>query len=310
MRFTMPILAAMLAAFLAFDAPRPLYAQSKEMQALTTLQRDLYDVRDMVTKGKSGQDEKLAELQTQIKQLMDANSKISSDLRGVQDKVTTSQAEQAKNVAGPISDLKRAIDDLSGALTALGNNQNKMTKSAESMASTLSNIDAQMRLLQSTMENMKPQAPVVAAPSPDQAAQLAFAAAELERATGKPEFALKSLIDVASTYATSPYAPLSWFKVGQIYSENEQYPDALDAYDRVLERFGDNPVRGQAQLAKADTLAKMGRREDAIREYNAVIRTFSGALADDATAKIEALKPPPAAPAPAKGKQKSPKKAR
>ena len=78
---------------------------------------------------------------------------------------------------------------------------------------------------------------------------------------------------------------MAMFEMGSLYVEAEQYEDALQAYDRVLEQFGDNPMRKQAQFLKAEQLANLGKRSEAAREFDVFAKAYPGE--DQARTAIE-----------------------
>jgi TolA-binding protein len=272
------------------------------------MQRDYYDLQRKVDELKASQTTKAGELETLIKQLTEGNTKISAEIRSLQDKIAASQADQAKVVTAPISDLERAFKELSNLVTGLQTSQITSAKRLDTTA-TKEELDRALRLILGQLDTLKAPEPVTVGPTPEQAAQLAFAAAQAQRVTNKPELALPAFVDLANTYPTSPYAPMAWFEVGSLYAASaERSEDAIDAFDRVLERFGENPVKGPAHLRKAEVLEKLGEKEAAAREYDVYATENPGEMAIAARARAQELRKPPPAPPKNTPKGKNPKK--
>jgi TolA-binding protein len=311
MRYTVTIFAA-LGLLGLFWAPPQISAQNKDTRAI---QLDIYDLGKRVDDLKMGQEERLGQMETLVKQLMDANSKLVDQIRMLQEKVNDSAAQQEKRIAGPIDQIKKSQDDLwqsfqavQGSLDNVKNNQTKMDANLTNVAGTL----GLMRDDLSKLTAPPPSAPVAV---PNQAAQattssdpatVAFATAEQDKVSGKLEVALDEFRSIAEAYPTSPLAPMSFYEIGMIYAGNNQPDSAIKAFDRVLEHFGDNAMRNPAQFAKAEQLAAMGKNAEAVREYNNYAKLYP----NDPNAPVakqrasELAKSPAAAKPNAKGKGK------
>ena len=128
-------------------------------------------------------------------------------------------------------------------VSAVESKINTMRTKQDKMDDVLVNLSGQLGLLR--QEQTK--APVS---NPADAAALAFAAAQRDRLTGSLQLAQGEFLDISTKYATSPEAPMSVFEIGSIYAQNGQYKDSVEAFDRVLEQFGENPMRKPACSSK------------------------------------------------------------
>ncbi len=298
MKFTLPSLLAVAVLAGLLHHPQPAYGQSKEIGAL---QRDIYDLSRKLDELKGGQAERSAQLETLLKQVMDANAKLSADTQALQETVRRNQTEQQSRVFEPMAAVKQGMDDVSGNVSAIQASLSTMRSRQEKMEGMLNDLSAAVRLLAT-------QTPVVApasssgpsGPSAADAASLLFSAAQRDKLAGKLNFALSEFLDISQKYPESPEAPMAVFEMGSLYARNEQYDDAVKAYDRVLEQFGENPMRKDAQFMKAEQLANMGRRAEAVREFNAFAKQYPG---DQNTARAIERVRELQAPAAAKGKQ-------
>jgi len=298
MKFTLPSLLAVAVLAGLLHHPQPAYGQSKEIGAL---QRDIYDLSRKLDELKGGQAERSAQLETLLKQVMDANAKLSADTLALQETVRRNQTEQQSRVFEPMAAVKQGMDDVSGNVSAIQASLTTMRSRQEKMEGTLNDLSAAIRLLATQAPVVAPQSTASpAGPSAADAASLLFSAAQRDKLAGKLDFALSEFLDISQKYPESPEAPMAVFEMGSLYARNEQYEDAVKAYDRVLEQFGDNPMRKDAQFMKAEQLANMGRRAEAVREFNAFAKQYPG---DANTARAIEHVRELQAPAAAKGKQ-------
>jgi TolA-binding protein len=182
---------------------------------------------------------------------------------------------------------------------------------------SLKGIDNVVQLVLNKVENPPPpptpvapavSATVTSAPTSAEAAIAAFGKAQSEKLSGSVEVALGSFLALARAYPETPQAPMAMFEVGSIYSQNSQFAQAAEAYDQVLERFGNNPLRSHAHFLKAQQLENQGSKPEAIKEYESVAKLYPGDdWAAQASARAKELKAP--APVPAKAAAKAPAKA-
>lgn len=261
MKFTVSILAAALLAGL-FYAPTNAFGQNKDMVAL---QRELFDINKALNDLKGNQGTQTEQIQAQLKQLLDANAKLSADVRDLQQKF----ADQQKKMAEPMAATRKAVDDMWTSVSAVESSVNSMRTKQDKMSDTLTNVSGQIGL-------MREEASKNAPPPGVTEATIAFAAAEKERLTGNLQFALGAFLEISQKYPMAPEAPMAVYEIGSIYAQNGQYKDAVDAYDRVLEQFGENPMRKQAQFQKAVQLANLGQNVEAAREFDTFARLYPG----------------------------------
>lgn len=296
MKSTLPSLLAVAVLAGLLHNPEPAYGQNKEIGAL---QRDIYDLARKIDELKTGQDGRAAQAETLIKQLMDANTALTAELKSLQEAVRKNQSDQQTKVIEPVAAIKIGMEDVSGGVSGLQVSMTTMRSRQDQIDTTLKDLKAAIGIVLKQTENVSQAAPVSSTPSTADAAAILFATAQGEKLEGKLEFAIATFGQIPSKYPESPFAPKAWYEVGLIYAQNEQYSDALLAFDRVLEQFGDNPMRKDAQFRKAEQLASLGRRADAAKEFNAFAKQYPG---DDKAAEAITRAATPA-PAPAKAKQ-------
>ena len=292
MKFTLPSLlaAAVLAGLL--HQPQPVYGQSKEIVAL---QRDIYDLTRKIDELKGSQGEKSSQLETLLKQVMDANAALTAELKSLHTAVSKTQTDQQSLVVGTLEKLKLSSDDTTADVAGIQGTIGAMRTRQEKMEGVLNDLAVQMRLVIQQTEHAQPATPVSAAPSTADAAALLFADAQKEKLSGRSNFALQAFYDLSQKYPDSPFAPMAVFEMGSMYAANEEYGEALKSFDRVLEQFGDNPMRKDAQYYKAEQLAGLKKNAEAVKEFNSFAKQYpSDDKAPTALAKARELSAPPA----------------
>ena len=300
MKFTVWTLAGVVLAGLLY-APAPASGQNKDILAV---QRDIYEVNRKLDELKTGQDGRSAQLETLLKQLADANQKLAAEMAAIQESLKNNQNEQQRRVFEPMAVLKADVEEVSGSVAGMQAALTTMRSKQDKIESMLTDLSAAVRLL----ATQPAPAAAAAAPDPGNGATLLFSAAQRDKLSGKLEAALGEFNEIAMKFPMSPEAPMAVFEMGSIYARNEQYEDALKAFDRVLEQFGDNPMRKDAQFQKAEQLASLGKRAEAAREFDTFVRTYPGDdLAKLALERGADMRRGPAAakakPSPAKGKK-------
>jgi len=303
MRFTLPSLFALALLAGLLRQPQPLYGQNKEIRAV---QLDIYDLSKKIDDLKGGQSEKIAQMEVQLKQLIDVNLALSAELKALRDDARKNQADQERRVFAPLDAMKNEVSEISRGFLGIDPRLETMRKQQEETRTAIDDISKVVRLILTQTEQAPSPAQLSAAPaSAEDTAALLFASAQTDRLTGNANFALQQFADISQKYPDSKYAPMAMFEVGSMYAANGEYDQALKAFDRVLEQFGENPMRKDAQFQKAEQLANLNRKADAVKEFNSFAKQYPS---DDRKPLALSRAKELTAPAPAKPKAKSGKR--
>src|SRR5262249_19883493 len=96
--------------------------------------------------------------------------------------------------------------------------------------------------------------------------------------------------DYLKYYADTDLASNAQFYLGEIAFAQEQYPQAMDYYTKVVDNYPKSFKLAAARLKKALALIQVGQKTTAIRELRAVVRLFPGSEEDKrARAKLKEL---------------------
>jgi TolA-binding protein len=85
-------------------------------------------------------------------------------------------------------------------------------------------------------------------------------------------------------------APSAQFWIGQIFLEQRDFPNAVKAFDEVLERWPPNNKTPEAMLKKGQALVLMDKRTDGAAEFRQVLTKFPRSdMAPKACSELKAL---------------------
>jgi len=77
-------------------------------------------------------------------------------------------------------------------------------------------------------------------------------------------------------FGNTETAPNAQYQIGEIYYQNGDYEPALKAFDALLEKYPENNKTRDGMYMKAMSLAKLGRRTEAARQFQELIEAYPG----------------------------------
>ena len=269
----------MLTGLLMF--PRQLPAQSEKLM-IQELQRDVAQLQNNLRQYKEAQDQKSAELETLLKQSLDANAKLAASLGTLQQGLSSAMSEQQGKLVQPINAVGIKVDQMSQSFSALQTSMDALTlrlsKNDEKLTEILNNV----KTLNAPAAPPPPSVPgagTASSPGVSTAgasADVAFQNAYRDFMSGLNQLAMDEFRNFIAQFPTSPEnAPRAQYYIGVIYDRGEQYEDAVKAYDAVLERYPENPTTRDALYGKALALMKLSRKVEAKKEFTAFVSKYS-----------------------------------
>jgi TolA-binding protein len=165
-------------------------------------------------------------------------------------------------------DQQTKILDASAAagtqLQAISDQQNTTRQAVNDLSAVVSRLTTQMNDLTAIVKSMQPpEIPPAAAQQPPISATDLFANAEGDRLGGKLDLSLQEYSDYVSKFGDSPQAPDAQYYIGSIHYSKEEWEDAVKAFDTVLQNYPDSRRTPESLYYKADSLAGLGRSQDA-----------------------------------------------
>lgn len=258
-----------------------LQAQSEKVM-IQELQRDVAQLQNNLRQYKEAQDQKSAELETLLKQSLDANSKLASSLGTLQQGLSSAMSEQQGKLVQPVNAVGIKVDQLSQSINALQTSMDALTLRLSKNDEKLSEILSNVKTLSAPAAPPPPAlqgAGTASAPGVSTAgasADVAFQNAYRDFMSGLNQLAMDEFRNFIAQFPTSPEnAPKAQYYMGVIFDRGEQYEDAVKAYDAVLERYPENPTTRDALYGKAVALMKLDRKVEAKKEFTTFVRKYS-----------------------------------
>ena len=269
-KFCNRLLAA--AVFAMLLASVPAHATSKE---IIELQTQVQQLLDMVQRLQSTLDGRFGVLQHLVEQTADNANQMTVTINALQQKINAqSEAGSGKldAVSGQVQALNDSIDELKSRVA-------KLDKSVQDMQAQLQNI-------QSPPANTAPAgalpagglASIAGLPGGVPAApqipplQETYQAGVRDYNAAKYEVAAGEFQDVLHYYPLDDLAGTAQFYLGEIAYRQQNYSDAIKAYNAVLEGFSGSPKAPAAQLRKGLALLQMNKKDAGIHELRLLIQ--------------------------------------
>jgi TolA-binding protein len=254
-------------------SPALMMGQKKE--DILSIQRDVATLQESVKQLQRSQDEKMAALQSMLQQAVDASMKVSATVNAMQRDVDSKLNDQQGRMVGPIATLGTKFDQLAEDSRATSTNLADLTRKMAALDSKLADISSAIRTLSSQ--------PVAPPPPPGQttsaqvspeSAETSWQAAYRDYSSGKNELALGEFGAYAKNFPDTANAPTAQYYIGYIYYNNQQWDDAIKAFDDVLNKFPENPKSPEALYYKGVSLLKNEQRTAAATAFRDYIRRY------------------------------------
>jgi TolA-binding protein len=276
--------------------PAPsLLAQRRE--DILSIQRDVAQLQDQIKQLQTSQDQKLAALESLIKQALEQSNQASGSMTALQRTLTDRLNEQQSKVAAPIAVLGTKVDQSADDVRAVRENLAALSNRVANLDNKLSDISSAVRTL--SQPPAVPPPPSIGGPPAAGAAPIPPAGTSAESlwlnafrdySSGKDELAMMEFNDYLKYFPSAENAASAQYYVGQLYNRAKMFDDAVQAFDAVLERYPDNPKTPDALYGKADALAHGGHKAEAAAEFKDFLARFpTHSLARNAQAQLRDL---------------------
>ena len=263
-----------LLAVVWFAAPRPAHAVSKE---IIELQTQVQQLLDMVQRLQSTLDAKFGVVQALAQQTADQANQMNASVKTLEQKLNQqNEASGAKldTVSGQVQSMNDSVDELKSRMA-------KLDKSIQDMQSQLQS--AQSSQGSSSGPTMAPggnsassqgagglgsngaQSSAPPLKETFQAGLRDFNAARYTLAAGEFQ-------DVIHSYPQDDLAGSASFYLGEIAYLQQNFQEAVNQYNAVLEGFSGNKNASAAQLHKGLALLALNKRDAGIRELRQLIQ--------------------------------------
>jgi TolA-binding protein len=292
-----------LALGLALSSP---LAMAQKRDDILSIQRDVAQLQDQVKQLQAGQDQKIATLESLIKQALDESGKVSSAAAALQRTLSDRLNEQQSRVEAPIAALGTKVDQSGDDLRAARETLADLTRRMANLDNKLADISSAVRTL-STPAAAPPPPAFSDSPTPPAASAAAAAPrgvtadslwkkAVRDYTGARDKQALSEFADFTKYFPQDANAPEAQYYMGLIYDHGEQYDDAAQVFEAVAERYPDSPKAADAMYMKGVEYQKAKSDKKAIAAYRAYLKQYPNhANAARARARLRTLVAAPAA---------------
>lgn len=258
------------------------FGASKEMMEL---QRDVALLQDQVRTLQSSLDQKVAAIQALTQQTLDSVNRTNTAVSIMQNSFNDNIKQLQLSLIGPVANVGQKVDHMSDDFRAV-------RESVLDMNTHMSKLDAKIVDLENLLNTVRsPAAPPPATtgtvPAGDtdssigppgatcapQAGTL-YTNAYTDKMGGKYVIALGEFSDYLKCYSNTDLAPTAQYYIGEIYYRQQDYSNALKAFDVLLVKFADNPKTPDARYTKAMCLMNLGRNDSAAGEFRDVYARY------------------------------------
>ena len=283
--------------FILLVALSPLsFGASKE---IVELQRDVAMLQDQVRNVQKSLDEKVTTIQTLVQQTLESVNNTNRTMAVMQDRFNDAMKQQQQQVSGPVLTVTQKLDQMSEDFRAV-------RESVLDMNTRMGKLDAKMADLSNLINTIKAPPPpppgstsptgapnageAQTGPPPGMQAETTYTNAYKDYLGGKYDLAMQEFTEYLKYFSNTQFASNVQFYIGDIYYRRQDFPNALQAFDNVLERFPDGNKTADAHYMKGVVLMALGRNDSAAREFRDVYTSYPDTdLAAKAKARLKDL---------------------
>jgi len=245
---------------------------------ILSIQRDVAQLQDQVKQLQAGQDQKMSALEGLIRQALEQSNSVSIAAGTLQRTLTDRLNDQQAKVEAPIAILGTKVDQSADEMRAVRENLADLTRRLAALDNKLADISSAVRTLNTSAVAPPPPAanatPVAPAAPAGVTAESLWKRAVRDYTGAKDKQALSEFADFLKYFPDDANAPEGQYYMGLIYDHGEQYDDAAQVFQAVVERYPDSPKAADAMYMKGVEYQKGGSDKQAIAAYRAFIKQY------------------------------------
>ena len=255
---------------------------SKEIQEL---QRDVAMLQDQVRTMQKDFGDRLVTMQTLVQTTLDGVNRTNNLVNVMENRFNDAMKQQQQSVTTPVLAVTQKLDQMSEDFRAV-------REAVLDMNTRMGKLDAKLADLQNLVNTIRTPPPpppgsdttgagVPGQTTPAQSGPPAGVSADTlysngyrDYTTKKYDLAMQEFKDYLKYFPTTLFASNAQYYIGDIYYKNDDFQNALQAFDAVLERFSDGNKTPDAHYMKALSLVKLGRNDAAAAEFRDIIKRY------------------------------------
>jgi len=288
----------------------PALVMGQKRDDILSIQRDVAQLQDQVKQLQAGQDQKMSALESLIRQALEQSNSVSAAAGTLQRTLTDRLNDQQAKVEAPIAILGTKVDQSADEMRAVRENLADLARRLAALDNKLADISSAVRTLNTPAAAPPPPpaasgAPVSTAPAPPPGvtAESLWQKAVRDYTGAKDKQALAEFADFLKYFPDHANAAEGQYYMGLIYDHGEQYDDAAQVFQAVVERYPDSPKAADAMYMKGVEYQKAGSDKEAIAAYRVFVKQYpKHANVPKAQARLRTLTAAPAAKATKKRK--------
>jgi tol-pal system protein YbgF len=254
----------------------------------------------------------IVELQTGVSQLIQGQQNMQTEITqnaAVQRTLIEQSLDSVNKLNTSMSAVQKTTQDFSAAsgarLDTMGTQVQGLSDNVSDLQARLGKLDQKLTDIQNTLQNVDsklasptpgsappaamggpgpggpmpsgaPGAPPASAAGPPASSDVLYSNA-LRDINGKHyDLATQEFQDYLRFYGDTDLASNAQFYLGEVAFMQNQFQQALDAYNKVIENYPKSFKTASARMRKGFCLAELGQKASAVRELRAVVRLYPG----------------------------------
>lgn len=273
---------------LALIASPALYAADKTTETMLEVLRDVGGLQEQIKALQKSLDGKFADLgQAGAEQARLAAEQTNKAMAALSDsfhKSLQSQEDQQTKTLEAVAAVGSQVQAVSDQLSTMRQAVNDLTAAMSRVTTQINDLATAVKSAQAA----KPDLSGNVAP-PEVSATDLLANAEGDRLGGKLDLALQEYGDYVAKFGNTPQAADAQYYIGSIHYSNQEWDEAVKAFDVSLEAYPGSKRTPESLYYKADSLARLGRWPEA----NDTLKDLSKRFRDNLLAKRPLTVKPP-----------------
>ena len=250
---------------LALIASPALCAADKTTETMLEILRDLNGLEQQIKALQNSLDNKVADIKgaaaDQARMVADQSAKSVAAINESVQKSLQSQQNQQNRTLDAVAAMGSQVQSISDQLGTL-------RQAVSDLTAAMSRLSTQVNDLTTAVKTPP------AGPPPAPSATDLFNSAEGDRLGGKLDLALQEYGEYVNRFGDSPQAPDAQYYVGSINYSNQDWDDAVKAFNALLQKYPDSKRTPETLYYKADSLARLGRGQEASETLKELRRRF------------------------------------
>jgi len=244
---------------------------------ILSIQRDVAQLQDQVKQLQAAQDQKMSALEGLIRQAVEQSNSVSITAGPLQRTLTDRLNDQQAKVEAPVAVLGTKLDQSADEMRAVRENLADLARRLAALDNKLADISSAVRTLSTAPAPPPPAAiatPAVPAPPAGVTAEFLWKKAVRDYTGAKDKQALAEFADFLKYFPEDTNAPEGQYYMGLIYDHGEQYDDAAQVFQAVVDRYPESPKAADAMYMKGVEYQKGGSDKEAIAAYRAFVKQY------------------------------------